>query len=399
MMRPAAIVVGGGIVGLATAREIQRRRPGARVLVLEKEGGPARHQTGRNSGVVHAGVYYRPGSLKATLCRRGKRLLESFVAESGVRHERCGKLVVATSESERSALHRLHERALGNGVDCRLVDRETARDIEPHVAAVEALHVPETGIVDYVGMAEALVREIEDRGGEVRCGVLVRMLRREGVRGIVEIDDDRLSADRIINCAGLQSDRLARGSGVAGDVRVVPFRGDYHVLRPEARHLCRGLVYPVPDPDFPFLGVHLTRTVDGDVECGPSAVLALAREGYGRASIRARDAWEILAWPGVHRLARRHWRTGWAEFRRAWSRRRFARSLQRLVPELEPGDLVPAPSGNRAQAVHRDGRLVDDFVVEVDGPMVHVVNAPSPAATASLAIAEHVHDLAFADRV
>lgn len=399
MMRPAAIVVGGGIVGLATAREIQRRRPGECVLVLEKEGRPARHQTGRNSGVVHSGVYYRPESLKATLCRRGKHLLEAFVAESGVRHDRCGKLVVATEESERPALHRLHERATRNGVDCRLVDRETARDIEPHVAAVEALHVPETGIVDYVGMADALVREIEDGGGEVRCGVTARRLHPEGARGIVEIDGDRLQADRVINCGGLQSDRLARGSDVVADVRVVPFRGDYHMLRPEAQHLCRGLIYPVPDPEFPFLGVHLTRTVDGGVECGPNAVLALAREGYGRASIAARDAWEILTWPGVRRLGRRHWRTGWAEFRRSWSRRRFARSLQRLVPELEPEDLVAAPSGNRAQAVHRDGRLLDDFVVQVDGPMVHVVNAPSPAATASLAIAERLHDLAFPDRV
>lgn len=395
-MTPEAIVVGAGIVGLATARRIQSEG-GGRVLVLEKEPGPAMHQTGRNSGVVHSGVYYRPGSLKATLCRRGKALLESFVVEAGVSFDRCGKLIVATSEAEVPRLRQLHERASANGVDCRLLDADHAREIEPHAAIHEALHVPETGIVDYTGVCAAMVREIEDLGGEVRFGARVRRVGREEGRVVVTLDGERLVTRRVVVCGGLQSDRLARSSGRRSGVRIVPFRGDYHELRPEARHLCRGLIYPVPDPAFPFLGVHLTRMVDGGVECGPNAVLSLAREGYGRASFELRDAWDALSWPGFQRLAARHWKTGWGELRRSWSRRRFARSLQRLVPELVEEDLQPAPAGNRAQAVRRDGSLVDDFEVVRDGPIVHVINAPSPAATASLAIAEHIHRMLIED--
>ncbi len=390
-MRDADIViVGGGIVGLATAREFAGTRQGCEVLVLEKEAEVATHQTGRNSGVVHAGLYYTPGSLKARLCRRGKTLLEAFAVEHGVAWDRCGKLVVATDEQERSRLHALHERAAANGVECRLVDAEEAREVEPHANAIEAIHVPETGIIDYRGVCEALRTEIADLGGQVRCGVEVRSIEDAGDRVRVETDAGPVVASLVVNCVGLQSDRIARRSGARLDTRIVPFRGDYYMLRPEARHLCRGLIYPVPDPSFPFLGVHLTRTVDGGVECGPNAVLALAREGYGRLSFDLRDAFDSLTWPGLRRLVLQHWKVGVGEFRRAWSRRLFARSLQRLVPELSEADLVPAEAGNRAQALKRDGMLVDDFIIERSGSIVHVINAPSPAATASLAIAEHV---------
>ncbi len=384
------VVIGGGIVGLATARELARRRPGASIVVLEKETGIARHQTGRNSGVVHAGLYYKPGSLKARLCRRGKSLLESFAVEHGIRHDRCGKLVVATDETERARLHGLLERARANGVDCRLVGSEEAGEIEPHVRVSEAIHVPETGIIDYVGTCGALAEEIRDRGGEVRCSAKARALLDRGSYVEVTLDGESITSRQAVNCGGLQSDRIARRSGARLDTRIVPFRGDYYMLRPEARHLCRGLIYPVPDPSFPFLGVHLTRTVDGGVECGPNAVLALAREGYGRLSFDLRDAFDSLTWPGLRRLVLQHWKVGVGEFRRAWSRRLFARSLQRLVPELSEADLVPAEAGNRAQALKRDGMFVDDFIIERSGSIVHVINAPSPAATASLAIAEHV---------
>ena len=395
MIDADVIIVGGGIVGLATARMIMLRRPGTRVVVLEKESGPARHQTGRNSGVIHSGLYYEPGSLKATLCRRGKKMLEDCARDLGVPHEPCGKLVVATDDEERPALHRLHERAIANGVDCRLIGSDAAREIEPHVRVVEAIHVPETGIIDYLAMAQALASQLADLGGELRCGVQVVGVAGDDGTVVVKTTSGRLEASRVINCGGLQSDRLARAGGVDPEVRIIPFRGDYHELRPEAAHLCRGLIYPVPNPDFPFLGVHLTRMIGGGVECGPNAVLSLAREGYGRASFDFQDAIEALGWPGFRRLAVRHWREGWAELRRSWSRRLFTRSLQRLVPAIREEDLLPAPAGNRAQAVHRDGSLIDDFVIERRGSVVHVVNAPSPAATASLAIGERICDVVF----
>ena len=399
MTKADIVVVGGGIVGLATARELLHRRPGSEVVVLEKEDTVARHQTGRNSGVVHAGLYYRPGSLKARLCRRGKSLLETWGRERGIAHERCGKLVIATDQEEVPRLEALFERAKANGVDCRRIGPEESVEIEPHAKVVEAIHVPETGIVDYVAMCESLVDEIVELGGEVRCGARVDRMEESGSGATLEVDGDRIDANIAVNCGGLQSDRLAAARGVREDVRIVPFRGDYYELRPEARRFCRGLIYPVPDPDFPFLGVHLTRMIGGGVECGPNAVLALAREGYGRASFDLRDALQTLGWPGFRRLASRHWRMGFAEFRRSWSRRLFARALQKLVPEIQESDLVPAPAGNRAQALRRDGKLVDDFVVKTRGPLVHVVNAPSPAATASLAIAERIAEGALLDGI
>ena len=395
MTKADIVVVGGGIVGLATARELLHRRPGSEVVVLEKEDAVARHQTGRNSGVVHSGLYYRPGSLKARLCRRGKSLLETWVRDRGIAHERCGKLVVASDRNEVPRLDALFERAKANGVDCRRIGPEESAEIEPHARVVQAIHVPETGIVDYVAMCESLAEEIVELGGEVRCGAEVDRMETTGSRAVLDATGDRIQAGIAVNCGGLQSDRLAAARGVREEVRIVPFRGDYYELRPEARRLCRGLIYPVPDPDFPFLGVHLTKMVGGGVECGPNAVLALAREGYGRASFDLRDAIQTLSWPGFPRLAARHWRMGFSEFRRAWSMRLFARALQKLVPEIQPSDLIPAPAGNRAQALRRDGRLVDDFVVETRGPLVHVLNAPSPAATASLAIAERIAEVAL----
>ena len=389
----SVVVVGGGIVGLATAWNLLRRNADRRVEVLEKEPTVAAHQTGRNSGVIHAGIYYKPGTLKATLCRRGKRMLEEFATRHEIPFERCGKLVVATTEEERGRLRRIEERAGENGVECRVVDAGEAREIEPHVNAVEALHVAESGIIDYRLVCDKLSNEIRRLGGEVRTGVAVTSMTAEGVRAVIRTSTGEIKCARGVNCAGLQSDRLARVRGTAEVARIVPFRGDYYELAPSARHLCRGLIYPVPDPSFPFLGVHFTKMIDGGVECGPNAVLSLAREGYGRFSFNLRDAISALGWPGLHRLMGRHWRMGIAELRRSWSRALFTASLQRLVPEITSEDIVPAPAGNRAQALLRNGDLVDDFLVQRHGPITHVINAPSPAATASLAIADYIADL------
>lgn len=387
------VVVGGGIVGLATAWTLLQRDADRRVEVLEKEPAVATHQTGRNSGVIHAGIYYKPGTLKATLCRRGKRMLEEFATRHGIPFERCGKLVVATNDEERGRLGRIEERARENGVECRLVDAAEAREIEPHVNAVEALHVAESGIIDYRVVCETLADEIRRLGGEVRTGIAVEGMTESHGATIVRTDAGPIECAQAVNCGGLQSDRLARVRGVAESARIVPFRGDYYELTPEARRLCRGLIYPVPDPSFPFLGVHFTKMIDGGVECGPNAVLSLAREGYGRFSFNLRDAISALGWPGLQRLMRRHWRMGIAEFRRSWSRALFTASLQRLVPEITADDIVSAPAGNRAQALLRNGDLVDDFLVQRNGPITHVINAPSPAATASLAIADYIADL------
>jgi (S)-2-hydroxyglutarate dehydrogenase len=387
------VVVGGGILGLATARLIAREQPDADVTVLEKEPQLALHQTARNSGVVHAGIYYEPGSLKARLCRRGVALMRDLCAERGIRYEACGKLVIALEQPELPRLERLAERAQANGVPgLRRLDAAELREIEPHAAGIAALHSPETAITDFRAVALALADELRERGGDVRTGVEATRVRSgPGAGAVMElVDGSELRADRVVVCAGLHADRLALRSGEDAAPRIVPFRGEYWALVPERCSLVRGLIYPVPDPALPFLGVHLTKQLDGSVLIGPNAVLALAREGYTRGAVRGRDLAQTLAWGGTWRLMRRHWRAGSDEAKRMLSKRVFVGEARRYVPELRVEDAVRAAAGVRAQAVDRDGTLVDDFRIGGDARVTWIRNAPSPAATSSLAIAEEV---------
>jgi len=385
------VLIGGGIVGLATAYELTQQRPHATVTVVEKERRVAAHQTGHNSGVIHAGVYYKPGSLKARLCRAGSASMVEFCQAHGIPVRVCGKLIVATEESERPMLDALFERATINGLPVTRVGPEQAREYEPNVACVAGFHVASTGIVDFGQVCRTLADLVAKAGGDVRLGTKVTALRpdRDGTT-IVDTSGGDLRADRVVNCAGLHADRIARMAGLRPPARIVPFRGEYHELRPDRRDLVKGLIYPVPDPRFPFLGVHLTRMIDGSVHAGPNAVLALSREGYSWGRIRPRDVAEIAAYPGLWRLARRNLRYGWTEVRRSLSPRLFAQSLARLVPALRREDIVPAGSGVRAQAIAPDGSLVDDFLIVRAPGQVHVLNAPSPAATSSLEIAKHI---------
>jgi L-2-hydroxyglutarate oxidase LhgO len=384
-------IVGGGILGLAAGRLLARERPDAAVVLLEKEGALAQHQTGRNSGVVHAGLYYEPGSLKARLCRRGAELLRALCGEHDLPYDECGKVLVATGEDELPPLERILERAHANGVEARLIGAGELGELEPHAAGLAALHSPRTAIVDYSAVCRALASEMAERGAEIRTGTSVHRIGFAAGRPRVELDGgELLETDRVLVCAGLHADRLARASGEPAEPRIVPFRGEYWRLRPERSHLVRGLVYPVPDPSLPFLGVHLTRTVDGSVLVGPNAVLAGAREGYRRRDLVPSDLWESISWPGMWRVAGRHWRSGAHEVARSLSRRAFVREARRLVPELRADDVLPAPAGVRAQAIDRDGTLVDDFRLDVSRNVVWVRNAPSPAATSSLAIAEEL---------
>jgi len=388
------VVVGSGIVGLAVAARLAAR--GDEVTVLEKEDDLALHQTGRNSGVVHSGLYYAPGSLKATMAAAGARSMVEYARAKDVAVDVCGKLVVATSDAEVPQLDKLAERAVANGVPARRLTPDEAREHEPHVRAVAALRVESTGIVDYPGVCRALAADIEAAGGRIALGEEVLAARTvvdaPGTRGRVEVRTSRADreADALVVCAGLHADRVARACGLEPEARIVPFRGEYYELTPEAGEQVRGLIYPVPDPRFPFLGVHLTRGIEGHVHAGPNAVLALAREGYTWTDVSPRDLADSLAWPGLWRLAARNLVPGAAEVGRSLSTHAFARSLSRLVPGIRAADLVPAPAGVRAQALRRDGGLVDDFLVQTEGRQVHVLNAPSPAATASLEIARHI---------
>jgi (S)-2-hydroxyglutarate dehydrogenase len=384
-------IVGGGIVGVALAHCIAGMGRDVAVTVLEKEPGLARHQTGRNSGVVHAGLYYTPGSLKARLCRRGVELLSAFCAAHGLAYDRCGKVVVALDQAELGRLEAIHRRAVANGVPgVRMVGRDELAELEPHVRGVAALVSPTTAVVDFGEVTRRLAAEATALGAEVRTGVPVRAIAQDAGGVAVRAGGDRLAFDDLVICGGLHTDRLARLAGHDGDPRVVPFRGEYYELAPGRRDLVSGLVYPVPDPRYPFLGVHLTRRVDGGVLVGPNAVLALAREGYRWRDLRPGDLAETLAWPGFRRMAARHWRTGVREVIGSLSRRAFCAAARRYVPELRPSDLLRARSGVRAQAVARDGSLVDDFRISRQGRVVAIRNAPSPAATSSMAIAEHI---------
>jgi L-2-hydroxyglutarate oxidase LhgO len=391
------IVVGGGILGLATARQLTSTLSDAQVTVLEKETVLASHQTGRNSGVVHAGLYYTPGSLKARLCGRGRLLLRDYCAAQNIKYEECGKVVVATEERELDPLKRLAERASANGVPgLRWLESSQVTDIEPHAIGLAGLHSPETAIVDYVAVAQAMARDVLSRGGEVLTSSPVARVTREASRTRVALASGAtLEADQVIVCAGLQADQLARGSGEMSGPRIIPFRGEYFRLTPEREQLVRGLIYPVPNPTLPFLGVHLTRKYDGSVLLGPNAVMATALEGYRRGVVNWGDLYRTLTWPGTPRMMRRHWRAGVGEVYRSVNKRAFISELQRYVPELRVEDTVRAPAGVRAQAVDPDGSLVDDFRLGKTDGVVWVRNAPSPAATSSLAIAEELTDRAL----
>ncbi|MEJ3403945.1 L-2-hydroxyglutarate oxidase [Rathayibacter sp. YIM 133350] len=382
------VIIGGGILGLAIAERLTRT--GQAVTVLEKEAGWAAHQTGHNSGVIHAGPYYAPGSLKARLCVAGNESMKRFAAEHDIPFGVPGKLIVATRDEELPRLQALAERAEANGVPARLLSAEEAREWEPHARVLRALRVESTGIIDYGAVSRALAAQAEHRGARLLTGAEVSEIRSLNDGVLVRHSRGEERADLLVNCAGLQADRVAVLAGVRPDVRIVPFRGEYYELVPERRHLVNGLIYPVPDPELPFLGVHLTRGVDGAVHAGPNAVLALAREGYRWRDIRLGDAWEALTYRGFLRMASRNLGTGVAEVARSLSPVLFARSLARLVPEITVDDLQPAGSGVRAQAVRRDGALADDFVIQRGHRQVHVLNAPSPAATASLEIARHI---------
>jgi (S)-2-hydroxyglutarate dehydrogenase len=387
-------VVGAGIVGLAIAREVTRRRPGTRVVVFEKEDRVAAHQTGHNSGVVHAGIYYTPGSLKARLCTRGGALLREYCAERGIAYEECGKLVVAVTTEDVTRLDALAARAEANQVPgLRRVGREGIREIEPHASGLAALHSPHTAITDFPGVTRAFADDVVAGGGEVRFGFRVTGIS-EGRRLTVSSASEQVAVDRLIICAGIHSDSVARLAGDAAAPRIVPFRGEYMKVRPEKAGLVRGMIYPVPDPRYPFLGVHFTRRVSGELEVGPNAVLATAREGYGWGDVSPRDLAGIASWPGMWRMAARHWRTGVREMYGSVSKRAYMKAARRYVPEILAADVVRAGSGVRAQALDRDGALVDDFRIHRLGPITAVRNAPSPAATSSLAIAEYVVDAA-----
>ncbi len=395
--QPDVAIVGGGIVGLATAYQLTRSTPALRVIVLEKEPVLAAHQTGHNSGVLHSGIYYKPGSQKAINCRAGKKAMEEFCAAEEIPYEICGKVIVAVDESELPALMRIYERGQANGVNCTLIDAAQLAELEPHAAGVKAIHVPETGIVDYRAVCRRLAERVRERDGEVVTSARVTALQ-EGGGGagvIVATTAGDFQARQVVNCAGLHSDRVTAMGVRKPEARIVPFRGEYYALAPEARHLCKNLIYPVPDPSFPFLGVHFTRMIDQSVECGPNAVLAWAREGYRKTDINLGDLWDTLSYGGFLKMAAKHWKMGLLEMWRSFSKRAFVAALKRLVPEISAEHLSPAPAGVRAQAVAADGLLVDDFLIQVCEHVISVGNAPSPAATASLnigkVIAERVH--------
>jgi len=386
-------VIGAGILGLASARELLRRHPSARIAVLDKEDAPARHQTGHNSGVIHSGLYYPPGSAKARLCVEGRRSLLEFCDEHGIRYELCGKLVVARDESELAQLDTLRERGLANGLrGLEVLDEQAFAAVEPAVRGKRALWVPEAGIVDFREIARTFAEDLRAAGVTFRYRARVDGIALTANGVTLRVGGDTIEADRVVACAGLHSDRIAGLAGAPPTPKIVPFRGDYYVLRPERRSLIRGLVYPVPDPRFPFLGVHFTRRIDGAVWLGPNAVLAFAREGYRRADLSVTDLAETLGFEGFRRLATRYWRTGLAEMARDFWKPKFLAALTAYVPSLTSADLLPGPSGVRAQALASDGRLVDDFVYDVLGPLLNVRNAPSPAATSALALAREFVD-------
>ena len=386
MKQSDVIIIGGGIIGLATAHELSRLHPYLSLTLLEKEEKLAQHQTGHNSGVLHSGIYYRPGSLKAENCREGKRRIEQFCVEEGISHEICGKVIVAIDETELPALENIYQRGVENGILCEMIDDQRLHELEPHVNGIKAIHVPEAGIVDYRQVCARMAEKVESKEeNQIFLASKVVQMSMSGDRVVVSTARDEHEARFVVNCAGLHSDRVTSLTETP-KAKIIPFRGEYFEVIPEAHHLCRNLIYPVPDPSFPFLGVHFTRMIGGGLECGPNAVLAFAREGYTRTNVNWKDLAETLSYPGFLRLSAKYWRTGLGEMWRSFSKGAFVRALQRLVPEIEEHHLEAVPAGIRAQAVTPEGKLVDDFLIQESSRVIHVGNAPSPAATSSLNI-------------
>lgn len=393
-MQYDVIIIGGGAVGLATALQTLRRKPSAKVIILEKESDVGRHQTGNNSNVIHSGIYYKPGSLKATNCIRGYGQLLAFCDEHSIPYKLCGKVIVATDQQELPLLENIYKRGLENGLSgLKMLSLEELREIEPHVAGISGIHVPQTGIVDYRQVANKYAEVFRQLGGEIKLGEKVSDIKTTGDKVTVITTSTSYEGKLVVNCAGLYSDKIATLTNGKIDVKIIPFRGEYYKLKKEKEYLVKTLIYPVPDPSFPFLGVHFTTMVNGGVECGPNAVLAFRREGYKKSDISLGELAETLAWPGFHKIASKYWRTGFGEMYRSFSKAAFTRALQKLIPEIQESDLAPGGAGVRAQACDRTGGLLDDFLILEDRHAINVCNAPSPAATSSLAIGETVADL------
>ena len=391
--RADIVIIGGGVVGLATAYHLKQIEPKKSIVVLEKEAVIAAHQTGNNSGVIHSGIYYKPGSLKAINCRKGKLALEKFCKEQGVNYESCGKVIVATSKEEIPTMNKIYDRGKENGVSCKIIDDKELKDLEPHAAGVAAIHVPEAGIINYKNFCSVLAEKIQLSGGKILLGEKVNFITPSRDKVNVQTENGlEFEAGKVINCAGLYSDIIADKGGAKSEMKIIPFRGEYYELTDSAKSLVKNLIYPVPDPNFPFLGVHFTRMIDGGVECGPNAVLAFAREGYGKLKINPNELLESLCYPGFIKLASKYWKTGLGEIWRSLSKQAFVKALSVLVPEIKSEDLKKAPAGVRAQAVSLDGSMVDDFYFSRNGNVLNVCNAPSPAATASLNIAKVISE-------
>lgn len=391
------IVIGGGIVGLATALQVKQQRPQLKVLVLEKETELAKHQTGNNSGVIHSGLYYKPGSLKATNCINGYQLLLDFCEQEGVPYELCGKIVVATKPEQVPLLNNLYDRGIQNGLDkIKKISLAEMKEIEPHVVGVEGISVPYTGIVDYKVVSEKYGEKLQRIGGEIRMGEQVKGVTKGNSLCIVKTQSNVYETKLVVNCAGLYSDKVAQMTQDKPiNLRIVPFRGEYYKIKPEKHYLVKHLIYPVPDPNFPFLGVHFTRMMRGGIEAGPNAVLAFGRESYRKSDINAKELWETLSWPGFQKVATKYWETGLGEMYRSFSKAAFTKALQELIPEIEENDLMEGGAGVRAQACDRDGGLLDDFAILEDEKVINVCNAPSPAATSSLSIGQTVSEMAL----
>jgi len=392
MQQTDIIIIGGGIVGLATAYQFTLDYPLLKITLLEKEQQLAAHQTGHNSGVLHTGIYYKPGSLKALNCLEGKSRMEDFCRKEEIDFEICGKVIVAISEAELPALETIYQRGRTNGVSCEMINSEKLHELEPHVAGIKAVHVPEAGIVDYGQVCKRFAKHLQNNeDNQIHCSTKVIGIRHsENI--VVETEQGEFEGRFLVNCAGLYSDKITSMTQPAKS-KIIPFRGEYYEVRPEKHHLCRNLIYPVPDPSFPFLGVHFTRMINGSLECGPNAVLAFAREGYTRSTVNFLELAEVLSYPGFIRLAAKYWRAGAGEMWRSFSKAAFVRALQRLVPEISADDLETAPAGIRAQAVLSNGKLVDDFLIQENKNIINVCNAPSPAATSSLNIGKHIVDI------
>ena len=390
------IIIGGGIVGLATAYKLLEQKPELKLRILEKEKSIGLHQSGHNSGVIHSGIYYKPGSVKAKNCRRGVEELLLFCDKFNVQYDLCGKVIVAVNLEEVNRLDALYKRGLENGIsNIRIVDSQELKDLEPHATGIKAIHVPSTGIINYTSVVDELGKQIIKRGGEIKTKATVKGFVRKAGECIVNTQMCDYPTELVINCAGLYSDKIAQLAGENSSISIIPFRGEYYVLKPESRHLVNSLIYPVPDPRFPFLGVHFTRRIDGSVEAGPNAVLATAREGYRRRDFNFQETWELLTNPGVWKIGRNYWKTGMGEYTRSLFKPLFVKALQYLVPAIQGSDLVPGGSGVRAQAMDETGKLLDDFCIVQSERFIHVLNAPSPAATASFAIGSTIADQAF----